>query len=172
MGKRSKFERNDRDFYPTPYEAAFPLIAHLPDKVDFIEPCAGDGRLIRHLEKHGHVCTHAFDLEPMAEGIIQKDILFFSETLPQASMIITNPPWEREYLHKMIDKFRLSATRWLLFDADWMHTTQANPYLKYCSMIVSIGRIKWIEGTNNTGMDNCCWYRFENSAVETKFIGR
>jgi hypothetical protein len=64
VGKRSDFERRERDFYPTPYEAVLPLLPHLPERVRFIEPCAGDGRLVRHLERHGHHCIDAFDLEP------------------------------------------------------------------------------------------------------------
>ena len=53
MGKRSEFERVPRDFYPTPYSAVEPLIAHLPEWYTFMEPCAGDGRLIDDLESNG-----------------------------------------------------------------------------------------------------------------------
>ena len=55
MGKRSDFERKPRDFYPTPIEAVYPLLPHLPDGFSFAEPCAGDGALIEHLETKG-VC--------------------------------------------------------------------------------------------------------------------
>ena len=51
MGKRSDFERVERDFYPTPIEAVRPLVPHLPKTGLFAEPCAGDGRLIRHIEQ-------------------------------------------------------------------------------------------------------------------------
>ena len=30
MGKRSDYERKERDFYPTPMEAFLPLLPHLP----------------------------------------------------------------------------------------------------------------------------------------------
>ena len=45
MGKRSNFERIERDYYPTPYEAVLPLIPHLKRHgiETFAEPCAGDG---------------------------------------------------------------------------------------------------------------------------------
>lgn len=173
MGKRSNFDRKDRDYYPTPHEAVAPLIGLLPDRCRFIEPCAGDGRLIRHLEKFNHRCLYACDIEPMGEGIAQRDILFFGgEAFPPCDAIITNPPWERRLLHPMIDLFRLQAPTWLLFDAGWMHTTQAKPYLQYCSVIKSIGRVKWIEGTDTSGMDDCCWYRFEKLCTATRFIGR
>jgi hypothetical protein len=49
MGKRSDFARKKRDFYPTPVSAVEPLIPHLPERFSYIEPCSGDGALIRAL---------------------------------------------------------------------------------------------------------------------------
>jgi hypothetical protein len=68
VGKRSSFDRIPRDFYPTPYEAVVPLLPHLPWPCSFIEHCAGDGALIRHLERAGHVCNFAYDIEPRADA--------------------------------------------------------------------------------------------------------
>ena len=172
MGKRSNFERNERDYYPTPYEAALPLIPHLPKNTKFIEPCAGDGRLLRHFEKHGHECNYACDIEPQGQGIVQKDVLFFDCDFPETDMIITNPPWDRDILHPMIELFRNIAPTWLLFDSDWKDTGQATPYGRYCEQIISVGRVKWIEGSDNTGMDNCSWYKFVKHEVKTEFIWR
>lgn len=171
MGKRSQFERNPRDYYPTPHDAVLPLLAFLKPGTEFIEPCAGDGRLIRHLERYGHRCVYACDIEPQAEGIELRDVLFFGETLPPAQTIITNPPWERETLHEMIDRFRRHAETWLLFDADWIHTAQAAPYLKFCHQIVSIGRVSWMDN-GTSGMDNCAWFKFAATEAPTVFVGR
>ena len=176
MGKNSKFERKPRDFYPTPYEAVLPVLNHLlapyaarGHKASFIEPCAGDGRLIRHLKKHGHPCVYACDVEPMAEGIEKRDVLFFGGApFPKADLIITNPPWGRALLHPMIELFRMQASTWLLFDADWMFTAQAKPYLKFCRKIVSVGRLSW-EGNGVAGKDNCAWYNFRADPCETIF---
>jgi hypothetical protein len=76
---------------------------------------------------------------------------------------ITNPPWDRPVLHAIIDNLAgpWGHTTWLLLDADWMHTKQARDYLQRCVLIVSVGRVKWIEGSKHTGKDNCCWYRFD-----------
>lgn len=167
MGKRSDFERKPRDFYSTPYEAVLPLLAHVSG--DFIEPCAGDGRLIRHLEKNGLKCTYACDVFPEGPNIETMDVLFFGNTLPPCKQIITNPPWEREILHAMINRFSEHAPTWLLFDSDWMFTGQAKPYMKFCSKIVSVGRISWM-GNDVSGMDNCCWYLFGNKKAKTIFI--
>jgi hypothetical protein len=175
MGKRSdgQFERVERDFYPSPYEVVLPLLPHLPKGANFIEPCAGDGRLVRHLEKHGHKCVYACDIEPQSEGIEKRDILFFKQNWQKTDYFITNPPWGRETLHPMILTLIDHAPAWLLFDADWMHTVQAAPYLPFCQKIVAIGRVKWIEDTENGGMDNACWYLFDKYASGiVRFYGR
>lgn len=46
MGKRSRFQRAPRDFYPTPAGAVSPLLPRLPPEFAFVEPCAGAGDLV------------------------------------------------------------------------------------------------------------------------------
>ncbi len=172
MGKRSDFERKPRDFYPTPFAAVEPLIQHLPQGFTFAEPCAGDGQLCRHLEYFGGTCMWASDIEPQLEGVLQNDYSEIGEDeVLESDFIITNPPWDRKLLHPMIEHFIKLRPTWLLFDADWMHTKQASEYIKHCSVIVSVGRIKWFG--NMTGKDNCAWYRFEATKnYATIFHGR
>ena len=169
MGKRSNFERNPRDFYPTPKEAVIPLLPHLPEKGLFAEPCAGDGRLIEHIEEltglSGYWMT---DIEPHADFIGNGDAL--TDKIVGCDICITNPPWDRKILHPLIDNLSNQLPTWLLFDADWMHTKQSVPYIKMCSKIVSVGRIKWFG--NMTGKDNCAWYLFDREANNTIFYGR
>tara|TARA_R110000796_G_C14325707_1_gene408460 strand:- start:57 stop:584 length:528 start_codon:yes stop_codon:yes gene_type:complete len=170
MGKRSNFERKERDYYPTPIEAVRPLLEHLPKDFTFAEPCAGNGALIKHLEEKGK-CMWASDSEPQAKEIYKKD---YSEVGPHELMkseyVITNPPWDRKILHPMIDHFSSRLKTWLLFDADWMHTKQSFYYMKKCSKIVSVGRVKWFG--NMTGKDNCAWYLFDTDVNNTVFYGR
>jgi hypothetical protein len=162
MGKRSDFERKRLDFYPTPYAALKPLLRHLPPRVDFAEPCGGNGRLIDMLEAEGHKCVAAFDVEPRRDDIKLGDASFMTQAdIGTAQMIITNPPWDRTPLHQIIQRGMALVPTWLLFDADWMHTRQATPYLPYCRRIVSVGRVKWIEDSDMAGKDNCCWYMFD-----------
>jgi hypothetical protein len=171
MGKRSDFKRVERDFYPTPMEAVLPLLPHLKPTTLFVEPCAGDGALMDHLEAHGHLCTDAFDIEPQREGIRQVDALSdWNHAI--GNVIITNPPWDRKILHPMIDNFRVKMPTWLLFDADWMHTRQSAPFMPYCRKIVSVGRVKWIPDSKMTGKDNCAWYYFDCTEGETVFSPR
>lgn len=163
MGKRSAFERRPKDFYPTPYEAVIPLLSHLVDGTRFTEPCAGEGDLIRHLERAGHVCIDAFDDEEDAR----------TTTRLGGTCYITNPPWDRKILHPIIENLSSIAPTWLLFDADWMHTKQARIFIPRLREIVSVGRVKWIPDSKMTGKDNCCWYLFgEPTGEQPRFYER
>jgi hypothetical protein len=171
MGKRSDFTRRKSDKYLTPYAPILPLLPYLTDVTTFIESCAGDGRLVRHLERHGLRCVGAFDTEPDSLFVRYGDAL--REPLNVCDAVITNPPWDRKLLHPMIDRFvRDSRQAWLLFDADWCHTRQSVPYMQWCSDIVPVGRVKWIEGTNMAGKDNVAWHRFARDTERTVFHAR
>lgn len=171
MGKRSSFERVPRDYYPTPYPAVVPLLAHLRPETRFIEPCAGGGALIEHLRRHGHKCVLAYDIKPLRDGINMADAL--TGPVDPFAVTITNPPWDRKILHPLIERFSAVGPTWFLFDADWMHTRQAAPYMKWLHKIVSVGRVKWIEDSPFTGKDNCCWYLFDQTTeAPAQFVGR
>lgn len=174
MGKRSDFERKPNDYYPTPPTALVPLLPHLHDRTKFVEPCAGDGRLIDYLELFDHTCTFACDMEPRRADIVQMDAFDLSEKdCAGANYIITNPPWSRDILHPLILRFVSLRPTWLLFDADWLYTKQAKAYMEYCVAVVAVGRVKWIEGSTNTGKDNCAWYLFSTGKQnETRFYAR
>jgi hypothetical protein len=154
MGKRSNFERREADFYPTPRAAVVPLVPYLRGIRTFAEPCCGDGALVRHLESFGLRCVYAGDVRSGQDALERDD---YGAT----DVIITNPPWSRDLMHKLITHFQNIRPSWLLLDADWAHTKQAAPFLPHASDIVAIGRVKWIEGSKHTGKDNCAWYRFD-----------
>lgn len=161
MGKRSDFEREPRDLYRTwDRRATDALAPFLPPLTQFVEPCAGAGDLIGLLEALGHHCVGSCDIMPLVPWIAPGDALKLSRLPAGADMIITNPPWRRDLLHALIERFLKLGRAWLLFDADWMHTAQAGPLLSSCSHIVSIGRIRWIPGTGADGKDNCAWHHF------------
>ncbi len=174
MGKRSNFDRVDRDFYPTPREAVVPLLPHLPPVTFYAEPCAGDGALIWLLDEAGAMCVHASDITPKHDGVDTLDALQIGwQHIESANCFITNPPWSRDILHPLIVHFSDMMPTWLLFDADWMHTKQSAPYMPRLRKIVSVGRVKWIPGSKMTGKDNCAWYLFDKPSDEpTIFCGR
>ena len=174
MTKRAKgkFARSKRDFYQTPPEAVLPLVEHLEWPCTYIEPCAGNGALIDALAEHGYDCEAAFDIEPQRQDILELDAreidIFGGHT------IITNPPWSVPMLHELINTFSSQCETWLLFYADWMHTKQAAPYLKFCHKIITVGRCKWIPGSKHVGFDNAAWYLFDQNTLYngTMFFGK
>ena len=173
MGKRSDFARVERDFYPTPREAVLPLVPHLIGQRYYIEPCAGDGSLVRHLTSFGmEHALDAYDIEPRADFVRKADM--FSVPTRKDALYITNPPWDRKILHPLIESLTYYGGRaWLLFDADWVHTRQSVPYLPRLRKIVSVGRVKWIPDSKMTGKDNCAWHYFTAPSDEpTQFYGR
>lgn len=173
MGKRSNFERKERDFYPTPREAVEPLRIHLPREYAYAEPCAGDGALTDQLSAHRIWCFYMGDIEPQDPRIKKKNALEITEKdVRHCDYIITNPPWTRSILHPLITHFRHLKPTWLLFDGPWAFTKQAVPYLKYCSDIVVVGRLKWIPGSKYTSKDDCAWYKFVDEETTTTFHGK
>ena len=167
MSKRSNFERIDRDRYNTPFPAVLPLILYLQrDGVtSFAEPCAGDGELIRHLELFGLTCAYRGDI---ATG---QDALKLTIADLNGAIVITNPPYRRpedqpRTTRLLFDLIRhllsLGAPFWLLLSHDWSTNKGSARYLKYCTDVVVIGRVKWIPGSEHEGgYENASWYRFD-----------
>lgn len=174
MGKRSDFERRERDFYPTPYEAVVPLLPHLGDLHFFDEPCAGDGALVRHLHQHSDlICHTAIDIAPQFNGAGKGDVFDIRGT--KANCFITNPPWpaigqKGDPTVSIAKHLSSLAPTWLILSADFAH----NKYFAQlnCVKIVSVGRVSWM-GNGDGGKDNCAWYLFdEKNQEQTRFYGR
>ena len=164
MSKRSDFQRIDKDAYMTiDKRATIPLTNFYNGEIiRYYEPCVGTHELVANLLPN-FVCVGYSDQEVDA-----RDTLYDTD----AEFFITNPPWTRKILHPIIENLRTQRPTWLLFDADWMHTQQAIPYIKYCKTIISVGRVRWIPGTTVDGKDNCAWYLFVNGETKCEFIPR
>ena len=176
MGKRSEFERVPRDFYPTPLAAVIPLIKNI-EKVDYYEPCVGKLDLVKHLAESNIECLGFSDIHNQYDDVAayaELDATTYQYNLPKKAVFITNPPWDRVILHRIIENLSNQAPTWLLFDSDWLFTKQATPFLPRLRKIIVIGRVKWIPDSKFTGKDNCCWYLFDkpsnNNTIE--FLGK
>lgn len=158
--------RTPRDFYRTIDPKAAKILGKFVNKgTTFYEPCAGDGSLVRLLVDHaGLVPVRMTDVAPQHPLVSYKNVFDIEpKDLKYADAVITNPPWSRSVLHPLILHLVSVAgikPVWLLFDSDWMFTEQAKPLLRFCRGVVSVGRLRWIEGTTSVGYDNCCWYKF------------
>lgn len=152
MGKRSEFPRRDRDRYPTPAKAARPLLPFLRGIRHFAEPCVGDGDLVRHLEAAGMVCIYRGDIATGQDALAVERF-----DVP----VITNPPFADKLLRPLIRHFLASAPlTWLLLPMDRLATQRMASLLPYCSDVVAIGRVRWIEGSQFDGKENFGWFRF------------
>jgi hypothetical protein len=168
LGKRTNFPRRERDDYPTPWKAVAPLLRLLEPGTRFVEPCAGDGELVGHLERAGHVCVGAYDLPidaRTASYAIDSDVVF-----------ITNPPWRPQFEpRKIIANLSDQRPSWLLMYTDWLFTKRAAPYLPRLRAIAVVGRMRWIPGTKHSGYENCCWALFDWPQLDgpgaIRFIG-
>lgn len=172
MGKRSTFARQPRDLYRTPPEAIPALAPHLPSRFRFAEPCAGDGRLSDFLRPLGGEAMFMGDIAPLRGDVVRQDAFAWA---PRRSLdlIVTNPPWRRDLLHGLIERWVWLAPTWLLFDASWWCTLQAAPYWPLLRKVVAVGRLKWIPGSKFTGKDDCAWHLFDlNGAGPCELYGR
>ena len=178
MGKRSNFKRRARDTYDTPFEAVVPLLPHLTPGLPYLELCAGAHDLVDHLS--GHLdCVAATDIVPRDERVFRMDALDITAedvACTGARLIVTNLPWDRSFLHAAIPLWSSILPCWLLFDADWIHTAQAAPYLWRLRRVVSVGRVKWIAGSDSVGKDNVAWHLFDATgrypSGPAEFFGR
>ena len=159
MGKRSDFEHRKDDDYPTPIKGVLPVIPLLRAEgvTKLAELCGPpDSVLVRTLNASGFEYVYTNDINYGGKCALSCS----KAELNGAQVIATNPPHSRPILHQMILHFSSMLPTWLLLDSDWAQTQQAAPYLKYCTTILPVGRIKWIENSKHSGKDNFGWHRF------------
>lgn len=158
IARRSRRELVENSWYPTidprPVQV---LLDQLSPGMRFVEPCAGDGALIRHLETAGHRCIHASDIAPRARWIEQRCAM----RLPPRGLVITNPPYTpRSLMHELIDHWLdCGAECWLLIDMDWASNISAGAYLIHCDRILPAGRME-IYASTGSGDRNFGWFHF------------
>lgn len=185
-GKRSNFPRNDRDWYGTPIKAVYPVAPFLKDK-NYISPFAGDGRLIEHIRmlQPTASCVAAFDMEPQVDEVIgvkispvdfnSTDVEFWHNLADAdgADCFVDNPPWvntkESGYLlNRIIETLSSVRPTWLLMNGSYIFNKRSSRYMRMCTDVVPIGRVKWIEDSPHSGKEDCIWARFDNRKNETQ----
>ena len=72
MGKRSKYERHDRDFYATPPEAVDALLPYIDHVTIYDEPALVTVLMIA-LGRANKKIIFAGDIEPQSVGIAQRN---------------------------------------------------------------------------------------------------
>lgn len=175
LGK-TEYKRVDRDFYPTGIKPLEPLIPHLSNNLVYSEPCAGAYDLVNNLKtlRPDIVCDIAFDIFPQDNRIIKKNALDIgSDDIKNCDCFITNPPYKWDMFEPITNHLLSMLPVWYLIPADFMHNKRMIPFMKTCSKIVSVGRIKWYPDSKATSTDNFCWYKFETTNISyTEFYHR
>lgn len=173
---QTNYTRSARDFYKTPIKPIEPLTSHLPQNLIFCEPCAGAYDLANNLLylRPDIKCNAAFDIFPQDDRIITKSAVDISESdLSGIDMFITNPPFKWDMFEPILNNLLSYRPTWFLIPADFMHNKRMVPYMKKCSKLVSVGRIKWFDDSKASSTDNFCWYKFEKNDVSyTEFYHR
>ena len=133
-----------------------PLIPYLHGGIQtFAEPCCGDGDLVRHLESFGLACVYAGDIQHRPGCACARRLRRVRRDHYQSAL-------SRDVMHRLIDALPAHRADVAAAGRGLEQTRQAAPFLPHCSDIVTIGRVKWIEGSKHTGKDNFPWYRFDS----------
>jgi hypothetical protein len=174
--------RKERDFYPTPEKAVVPVVPHLLSEGPkyFLEPCAGNGALIQHIESltdYEVICKKAYDIDPQpttySKSILQRNALSLTvNDVLGIDYIITNPPFQWDMLQPLLDYLPDLRPTWLLLPFGYACNKRMAPYMEKCKKLVPIGRVKWIEGSKQTSTDDYGWYLFTHETTTTKLYAR
>jgi hypothetical protein len=177
MGKREEVKKpkKDRDFYATiDTDAVTPLLPYIRG-CSYAEPFYGNGDL-EDLLMDVAICSWRSDIrETVRSSAVMPAQKLHSCHTTTCDMIISNPPFTKSVLLPCIDHLSKLLPTWLLLPADMLHNKYMTPYMKKCSMVLSVGRLCWFpsdEGKMIKGVDNYCWYKFVDYDTETVFKGR
>ena len=143
-----------RDKWFTPEAAALPVMDLIPPGTEVVEPCAGDGALVRHLPQLNW--TVVADIDPDAPGMLARDALAWQPD----RHVVTNPPYTPAIARELMSHW-LQGDRGmtLLIPSDWLCNKWFGPYAQHVSRIRPVGRVSWI-GNGKGGFENYAWVQF------------
>jgi hypothetical protein len=157
MSKRTPAKPRPFNHFDTPIEAIEPLLSLLEDEgMVFGEPCLGSGNVAQVLKQGGFICGYTGDIQT------GQDVLQWTNQ-EKVDFAATNPPWDRRRIltNQIIDHLlSLGIPSWLLLPGDWIFNQSSAPWLPFVSDVLSVGRVRWITGTHQSGFENAAWMRF------------
>lgn len=92
-------------------------------------------------------------------------------TVANFHLLVRLKVFNTEHMNHVVFAFRLYEDMSLSYsEIDNRYFTSNETH---CQKIASVGRAKWICGTNHTGKDNVLWYPFDRSHLDQpQFLGR
>lgn len=169
MSKRTPgLPRRPREYWATPFVAVRPIVPFVPPSARWIEPCAGDGAIVRHMARlmPSAPCVGAYDIEPQSAEVRRADALTL-EMRPD--LYITNPPWPRagsggEPVLGLIKHLAVLAPTWMLLPWDFAANIYFGEVSRISQIAIPIGRVSWM-GNGSGGKDNAGWFLFDGRAI-------
>lgn len=170
MARRSRMNPDlqvrDGMYYPTLSANALDRLPEVfGEDVTFVEPCAGRLHLACALQERGWRCVGAFDVEERGEPVECGLGLQIADTSdpgwvpPEADLIVTNPPWESEFLLATLPLWLRHAPVVMLGPGRYEHNVWFSPIMRgFVTHIIPCGRVRFIEGTDSAGKHDSSWY--------------
>jgi hypothetical protein len=136
--RNSGYERQERDYYPTPSWVTEALLPHLRPLRTIWEPSCGEGHMVRVLKQVGQV---------IATDILTGDDFLTTERT--AAAIITNPPFclAEEFIARALSLMAPDGLVAMLLPTDFGHAKRRKRLFEppFARKVELTSRIKWFD---------------------------
>jgi hypothetical protein len=148
-------------YWPSVADVLTPKLYNHVGNHRYVEPCAGNGALIRLLSSWRAKCTYACDVNPREDWIESRDALTLDRSdLGNAQLVVTNPPFNSGFVYNFLDRYiPFGLPVWLLLPVDFGCRQTSGFVMPYCERMVVIGQIGWFIGSSK-GYRQFAWYKF------------
>lgn len=165
----------DADFLQTPIEAVQPLVDYLPELIQYVEPCYGHGAIVRALETLTDCHCVGWGGAQVGDttgwtGLDARSAKVSDYGPGPVQMFITNPPFKTPIVYDILENLRRQRPTWMLLPSDFPQRRRSSEYMRFCSLVVPIGQIRWFKDSPSKGRQNFSWYLFEPTATRTRFM--
>jgi hypothetical protein len=156
-------------YWPSPAEVITPgLVKHIKG-LRYAEVCAGNGKLIRHLQPYAK-CVWASDVYSRHGKVVERCALSLTAAEMRTRLVITNPPFSSKFLYRFLDHcIEECLTTWLFLPMDFGLRVTSAFVMPFCERIVAIGPVRFIEDSPSKGETNFAWFKFVPRKTRTIF---
>lgn len=172
MHGESGYARIEGDRYYTPAWVTEELFKHCGFPEWILEPAAGDGAMVKVLERHGCQVLSS-DIDPQDEGITKAD--FFDWGATTCAGIITNPPYSHaqefiEHALKLMEPNDGLVAMLLRneFDSAKKRRHLFAEHPAFYKKLVLTKRPRWFADGGSSPRHNFAWYIWEWRNVKAK----
>lgn len=179
MKRGATYERQDRDFYPTPTWVFQAVLKHVRFSNAIWECASGNGLPASFLQAEGYT-VYRSDIHPIADPDARM-LDFLNEPCPWPVKldIVTNPPYgagnrmAEAFIRRAFEYAKPNGTKIAMllpvdFDSAATRTDMFRDCPAYWGQIVLLDRIKWFNtpGTRNSPSANHAWFVWDWSTSQ------